>query len=144
MTAAGAGLLALGWAWPARLVLGAAAFLAVLAVVAPGVVETLDRASVRLGRAIGTGVGAVVLTLIYHSVFLAGGAWLRLRGGDPLHRRFPVGGTSNWVEREGFGVDRTLYAKQWTRPHGSTPRDPVTPGAGSAARDPRARGARSA
>jgi len=116
MTAAGVGFVALGWTRPARV--GLAALLAVLAVAAPGVVETLDRASARLGRALGTAIGAAVLTLIYHTVLLAGGAWLRVRRRDPLDRRFPIGGRSNWIERAGFGTERQLYAKQWTRPHG--------------------------
>ena len=41
----------------------------------------------------------------------------RLRGIDPLNRRFPTGGRSNWIERDA-APDPALYAKQYSGPHG--------------------------
>ncbi len=117
VTAAGAGLLYLGYRIPGTILCIMAGLLLILAIVAPGVLQTLQELGIRLGSVVGTGIGVVTLTLVYCSVFSLGSLWLRLRSVDPLQRRFPGEG-SNWIDRVGFGTEKSLYAKPYSHPHG--------------------------
>lgn len=118
LTAVGAVLLHLGYTVPGTILCVLAGLQVALAIVAPAASQTLQELGARLGRRVGTVLGVIMLTLVYYSVFLGGGLWLRIRRIDPLKRRFPTHSRSNWVDRVGFGADPTLYGKQYTRPHG--------------------------
>jgi hypothetical protein len=116
--AAGAGFLYFGYVMPATILCVMAGLLVTLATLAPSVFQTLQELGTRFGALVGSAIGVVSLTLIYCSVFLLGSLWLRLRGIDPLNRLFPGDGGSNWIDRMGFGTDKTLYSKPYTHPHG--------------------------
>jgi len=118
MATAAAGLLYFGYAIPGTVLCVMAGLLLALAIFAPAVLKTLQDLGSRFGSLVGTGIGMVSLTLAYWSVFLLGSLWLRLRGVDPLNRPFPGDGTSNWIDRVGFGADKALYSKPYSHPHG--------------------------
>lgn len=104
---------------PAAVLWTIAGTLVLLGVVAPSVQRTIVEAGIRLGQLVATGFGIVLLSLVYLSVFTAGATWLRIRGIDPLNRSFPRNGVSNWIERQGYGIEKTLYSKQYSHPHGA-------------------------
>src|SRR5262245_4064241 len=116
MATIGVVLLALGHPVLGAIPLVLAALIALLALVAPAVVATLETLVARVGRAVGSALGAATLTVVYFTVFTVTAWWLRLRGSDPLDRRFPASGRSNWIERAATRPE--IYAKQYTPPHG--------------------------
>jgi len=89
-----------------------------LAIVAPAALHTLQELVRRLGGWIASTLGLVLLTVVYFLVFFPGALLLRLRRIDLLNRAFPSQGKSNWIERVGYGTDKLLYHKPYTRPHG--------------------------
>jgi hypothetical protein len=91
-----------------------------LSLVAPSVLHTFQEMVDKLGGLIGSGLGLISLTIVYYLVFFPGAVLNRLFGSDPLERRFPQPGKSNWVHRVGYGADPGIYAKLFTRPHGNT------------------------
>jgi hypothetical protein len=106
----------------AALVLGVlAGVVLLLALFAPGPLETLQTGIERLVSWLATGLGLVLLSLVYFSIFLGGALWLKLWRIDPLNRKFGLG--SNWIDRTDYGTDVTLYSKLYSRPHGE-PKDP--------------------
>jgi hypothetical protein len=117
MVTAGAVLWALGHPVLAAVPLGLAVVVGVLALVAPSALATFETLVARAGQLLGNALGAVALALMYCTAFTFGGLWLRLRGIDPLNRRFPTAGRSNWIERVP-SADPALYAKQYSGPHG--------------------------
>ena len=117
MGAVALGMLWLGHPVAASALAVLAAGVGLLAVTAPDVLATLQQALERGVGWVATGLGLVLLTLVYLTVFVPGGLWLRLRGVDWLNRALPTDGRSNWVERVGHGEDPDLYHKQYTRPH---------------------------
>ncbi len=124
MAAVGSLFLRLGYRVAGAILLGLASVLVLLAVVAPAVLATLQELAERISVRLASGIGVVILTLVYYSLFLAGSLWLRLRGRDPLDRRFPGDGSSNWIERQGYGDDPALYTKPYTHPHEKPLGDP--------------------
>jgi hypothetical protein len=118
MTAA-AGLLFYFGRQTTATVLGAMACVVLLmALFAPGPLHTLQTGIERLVRWLATGLGLVLLTIVYFSVFLGGAIWLKLLRVDMLNRSFPGRGRSNWIDRIGYGTDKALYSKLYSRPHG--------------------------
>jgi hypothetical protein len=117
MLVAGGVLWALGHPRMAAVPLVLAAVVSILALVAPPAVTALEKLATRAGVLFGAALGAVALSLMYLTTFTMGGLWLRLRGIDPLNRRFPTHGRSNWIERTSDD-DPSIYAKQYSRPHG--------------------------
>jgi hypothetical protein len=116
---AGAALLYFFGHRTAATILGSlAGVVVVLAVVAPGALHTLQELINRLVKWFATTLGLVLLTLVYFTVFCPGALWLRLRSIDVLNRSFPSGGQSNWIDRVGYGTEKLLYEKPYTRPHG--------------------------
>lgn len=92
----------------------------ILSVAAPSTLHTFQQMIDKLGGLIGSGLGLVALTIVYYLVFFPGAVLNRLFGQDPLERRFPQPGKSNWIHRVGYGTDPSIYEKLFTRPHGST------------------------
>lgn len=88
-----------------------------LALVAPGPFHTFQEIGRRAGVWVGTGIGMFLLTLVYLLVFVPGGLLLRIAHIDPLNRRFPTRGKTNWLDRINYGEDKLLYRKSYTRPH---------------------------
>ena len=103
----------------AATVLGAMACVVLLmALFAPGPLHTLQTGIERLVSWLATGLGLVLLTIVYFSVFLSGAVWLKLLRVDPRNRAFPGRGRSNWIDRTGYGTDKALYSQLYSRPHG--------------------------
>jgi succinate dehydrogenase/fumarate reductase cytochrome b subunit len=96
-----------------------------LALVMPAPLQTLQELVRRAGAALGSGIGLVLLTLLYFSLFLPVSLGLRLFRVDVLNRNFPSSGKSNWIDRVGHGTDKRLYTKLYTRPHASDQSKPV-------------------
>jgi hypothetical protein len=96
---------------------GLAALVLLLSVVAPGALHTLQELVGRAGARLSSALGVVVLTVVYVLVFVPGALWLRLLGQDPLNRRFPGEAKSNWIDRSGYGQEKSLYTKPYSRPH---------------------------
>jgi hypothetical protein len=117
MAAVAAFLFFIGRSTAATILCALTATIGILALVAPGTLQTLQEVGTRVGIAVGTGLGLGLLTLVYCSVFVAGAVWLRIRHIDLLNRSFPSHGESNWIDRVDYGTDKRLYAKQYTRPH---------------------------
>ena len=121
---------------PAAIIGSLAVLFTLMAIFAPGPLHTLRAAIDRLFVWIGTGLGVVLLTVIYYTIFVPASLWLRLRGKDELKRVFPTGGVTNWIERVGHGDDKAIYTKLYTRPHAALSK-PATPAAPSARLDGR-------
>jgi hypothetical protein len=94
-----------------------AAFLLALARLSPSVYETSQALVTHLASRATTGIGLVVLSLVYLVVFVPGRIYLRLRGRDPMNRGFPAAGVTNWHTRVGYGADSKLYAKPYSHAH---------------------------
>lgn len=105
----------------AMVVWGLAAFFLLLALVSPSVYETLGELVTYLASRLTTGIGLLVLIGVWALIFVPAAWLLRLRGRDPLRRRFPMPGSSNWKTRIGYGDDPEIYTRQYTRPHGEVP-----------------------
>ena len=105
----------------ATIVWSLAVFLLLLSFVSPSVYDTSEELVGYLASRLTTGIGLAVLVGVYATVFWPGAVLMRLRGRDPMNRRFPSPGTTNWKTRTGFGADPELYTRQYTRPHGEVP-----------------------
>jgi hypothetical protein len=127
---------AFGHPVPAAIIGSLAVLFTLMAIVAPGPLHTLRAAIDRLFVWIGTGLGVVLLTLIYYTIFVPASFWLRIRGKDELKRVFPTGGVTNWIDRVGHGDDKNMYKKLYTRPHAATSK-PAAPAAPTARLDGR-------
>lgn len=118
MLVVGIVFLSLGHTIPGAIVIGIGLVLTTLAVLAPSAYQTIQELMVRLGALVSTGIGAVLLTLVYFTVFAAGSGYLRLRGKDPLDRKTDAGRMTNWIDRDLQPAPST-YAKQYSLPHHS-------------------------
>jgi hypothetical protein len=117
MAAAAGALYFLGHVRAASVLGALTAVVLILAFLAPAVLETLQQAAARIASWVSSGIGLCLLTVLYFSIFLAGSVLLRLRSIDLLNRSFPSRGKSNWIDRIGYGKDKLLYKKPYTRPH---------------------------
>jgi hypothetical protein len=117
MAVAGGVLYALGRPTAALVVWSLAVFFTALAVLAPSIHATLDALIARAVARIMSGIGLAILVLVYGLIFVPGRLLLRLRRVDPMNRRFPAGGRSNWIERTDRQGDPEMYTRQYTRPH---------------------------
>jgi hypothetical protein len=117
MALAGGVLLYLGHTIPGTILCCLAGLLLLLGLFAPSVQNTLLELGEQLAKVLVTALSALLLTLLYYTLFLAGSLWLRIRSVDPLNRRVPRNGQSNWLDRVGHGADKALYQKQFSAPH---------------------------
>jgi len=117
MAGAGAVMYALGHATAALVVWSLAVFLTALFLVAPSIHATLDSLVARAASRVTSAIGLAILVLVYGLIFVPGRLLLRVRKVDPMNRRFPGGGRSNWVERTDLQGDVLMYSRQYTRPH---------------------------
>ena len=90
-----------------------AAVLLVAAVLAPAVYRAIDDFLVHvLGRGIGLALTWLLLVPFYYAVFAPGRMLLRLRGLDPMKRRFPTDESTYWQDHRESRV-REKYRKQF-------------------------------
>ncbi|RMD81653.1 MAG: hypothetical protein D6815_11195 [Candidatus Dadabacteria bacterium] len=98
---------AAGWPW-----LGAAVAVGLPGLVWPALVRPLYVAWMALAFPIGWTVSHLLLALIYYGVVTPIGLVLRLRGVDPMNRRFEPEATTYWVEHR-TGDDKSRYFRQF-------------------------------
>jgi hypothetical protein len=101
----------------ASIVGGLTVVIATLALAAPGVLHTIQEMGKRAGVWVGNGIGVLLLTIVYFTLFVPGSLLLRIARIDLFNRRFPTRGTSNWLDRINYGDDKLLYKKSYSRPH---------------------------
>jgi hypothetical protein len=119
MAVAGGVLYALGHATAALVVWSLAVFFSAAALFAPSIHATLDALVARAASRVTSAIGLAVLVLVYGLIFVPGRLLLRARRIDPMNRRFPGDGRSNWIERTDLQGDALMYTRQYTRPHGT-------------------------
>lgn len=90
----------------------AGVFLAV-AVAVPAVLAPLNRLWMQFGILLGRIVSPIVLFLLYVVAIVPTGLVLRLRGKDPLHRRFDPAAASYWVHRVPPGKPDATMSRQF-------------------------------
>ena len=86
--------------------------LVVFGLVAPAMLEPVERVWMRFAEALGAVNARVILTALYY-VVVTPIAWLRRRAGDPLDRGLRDGRPSSWVRRERRPVDPARYRQQF-------------------------------
>ncbi len=107
--AAYAHLKALSWVWWP---IGIGCVLVALTLVAPTLLRPLNRAWMWLGLTLGRVITPIIMALIFFGV-LTPIAWLaRMRGADPMRRRFDPAAKSYWIAREPPGPDAGTMGKQ--------------------------------
>ncbi len=94
------------WAW-------AAVAFALLAIAAPKVLRPLNLLWFKFGMLLHHIVTPVVLGLMFYTVFLPIGLWMRLIGKRPLGLRFDPGAKSYWVERKPPGPPPESFNNQF-------------------------------
>ena len=90
----------------------AGAFL-VVALAIPRILAPLNRLWMQFGILLGKIVSPIVLFLVYAVAVVPTGVILRLRGKDPLKRRFDPGAASYWVHRVPPGKPDATMSRQF-------------------------------
>lgn len=85
---------------PRRWALIVAAVFALLAFLAPAVLDKPNRAWMKLGLLLGMIVSPIVLGLLFFTVFTPMGWVLRLMGKDPMRLHRDPAATTYWIERK--------------------------------------------
>lgn len=107
-----------GHTTPGWILAGMAGCFLLLGLFAPSVHETLLDLVDRLARAVGNVLGIILLSSVYFTLFVLGACWLRITRIDPLNRKFPGDGETNWIDRAHYGAGPIAYTKQYSQPHG--------------------------
>lgn len=100
----------LGWVRIAAALAAAGAAMIVLAAAWPGGYAAMDRFARAFGRGIGQVMTWALLAPLYWTFFAAIGNLARLRGKDPLSRKFEPGAGTYWIARA-----RDAKAKDYMR-----------------------------
>jgi hypothetical protein len=90
-----------------------AAIFLVLALAAPRVLRPLNRAWTAFGVLLGKIISPIMLFVVYVIAVVPTGLILRLRGKDPLHRRFDPEAKSYWVHRVPPGKPDATMSRQF-------------------------------
>jgi hypothetical protein len=83
------------------------------ALVAPGLLTTLNRLWMKLGLLLGIIITPIVMGLVYLTTFIPIGLLMRLRGYDPLKRAQKSEEESYWIVREPAGPDPKTMPNQF-------------------------------
>lgn len=83
----------------AKVVFGLAGIVLVSGLFVPPAFLAIERFGRMLGRGAAVGLTWLLLVPFYYLTFVPGNILLRLRGKDPLCRRFPTHDSSYWVAR---------------------------------------------
>ena len=99
-----------GWmAWPA----GIAIAFAMAVAIAPALLAPLNRAWMALGHLLGRIVSPIIMGLIFFGVVTPIAIVARLRGVDPMRRRFDPTARTYWIERDPPGPDPGTMERQF-------------------------------
>jgi len=99
-----------GWLWwPA----GIAIAFALAAAIAPALLAPLNRAWMAFGLLLGRIISPLVMGLIFFGVVTPIALLARLRGVDPMRRRFDPGAKTYWIERDPPGPDPATMERQF-------------------------------
>lgn len=93
--------------------LAVAAVFLLAALAAPRWLAPLNRLWMALGLLLGRIVSPIMLFLVYAIAVVPTGLVMRLRGKDPLHRRFEPGAASYWVHRNPPGKPDETMGRQF-------------------------------
>ena len=96
---------------PWALVVAAAFLLAAISL--PRVLTPLNRLWMAFGMLLGKIVGPIMLLVVYAIAVVPTGLVMRLRGKDPLHRRFDRAAASYWVRRDPPGKPDATMTRQF-------------------------------
>lgn len=91
---------------------GAAIFL-LLAFAAPRLLTPLNKVWMAFGLLLGRIISPIMLFVVYVIAVVPTGLILRLRGKDPLHRRFDPAASSYWVHRVPPGKPDATMSRQF-------------------------------
>ncbi len=109
MVAVSAGLqYGLGHILAGRIVAALAAVVLVLGFLAPAIYRHVHAFGQSLGRFVGTCLTYLLLVPFFFLFFLPVALWLRLRGRDPLHRKFRDSQWTYWVSRTRQTADQNI------------------------------------
>ncbi|MBK8067640.1 MAG: hypothetical protein IPK27_08400 [Rhodanobacteraceae bacterium] len=95
-----------GWDWPAFCWRW-------LASLAPSLLAPLNRAWMALGHLLGRIISPIIMGLIFFGVVTPIAIVARLRGVDPMRRRFDPAARSYWIERDPPGPDPGTMERQF-------------------------------
>jgi hypothetical protein len=101
-------LYVLGRALAGRLIAGAAILVLLLGFFVPAAYRRVHGFGQAVGRLVGGMLVYVLLVPFFYLVVVPGAIWLRLRGRDPLHRRFRAARYSYWVPRAPQARDQNI------------------------------------
>ncbi len=91
----------------------ASAILLAAALARPRVLGPANRLWMRFGLLLSRVVNPVVTAILFYFVFVPIGLFLRLRGKDPLRRRFAPGEKTYWIERRPPGPSPETMSNQF-------------------------------
>jgi len=98
---------------PAALLAGLAAVLAVLAILKPGLLASLNRGWMMLGKAIGRVVSPIVLAILFFGLLTPMALLMRAFGRDELRLRRPQDAETYWRLREPLGPEPASFRRQF-------------------------------
>ena len=93
--------------------LAIAAVFLLAALVVPKLLAPLNRAWMAFGLLLGRIISPIMLFLVYVIAVVPTGLFLRLRGKDPLHRRFDRAAATYWVQRNPPGKPDETMSRQF-------------------------------
>lgn len=96
----------------AGVLFGLAAVLLVSGCLIPSLFNRIERAGQAFGRGVSTALTWVLLVPVFFLVFVTGRVILKLRGEDPLCRKFPTDATTYWTPRKAV-ADVSEYKRQY-------------------------------
>ena len=98
---------------PAALLAGLAAVLAVLAILKPGLLASLNRGWMMLGKAIGRVVSPIVLAILFFGLLTPMALLMRAFGRDELRLRRAQDAATYWRLREPPGPEPASFRRQF-------------------------------
>ena len=98
---------------PAALLAGLAAVLAVLAILKPGLLASLNRGWMMLGKAIGRVVSPIVLAILFFGLLTPMALLMRAFGRDELRLRRAQDAETYWRHREPLGPEPASFRRQF-------------------------------
>jgi len=93
--------------------LAVAGVFAVLGLAAPGMLRPILVAWIRFAEGLNWVITRLLLTIVFVLLLTPMGIWVRLRGKDPLKRRFLPPGTSYWEPPEEVDTSLEGFRKQY-------------------------------
>ena len=98
----------LGHVWAGRILSVLAVAILLLGFFLPAAYAAVHRFGQRVGHAVGTVLTHLLLVPFFFLFFWPAAGWLRLRGRDPLHRRFRDPQWTYWISRQRHARDHNI------------------------------------